>query len=249
MKQVETLSAVDAAQLDARPLYRQVKASVIARLADGDWAPGTMLPSEPALGTIYGVSPGTVRKALDELTAEHILVRKQGRGTFVAMPDDNRILFHFFRLTSDDGVKRFPESEVLKTSRDLPNATERAALGISGNARVHRIDRIRRLDGVPVIYETISIAAKTSPGFEIIDPIPNNLYALYAAKYGRVITRAEELLKAVSADTVMASALSVPSGTALLRIERTAYALDSAPVEFRVSLCRTEGFRYELSLR
>ena len=242
-------SRPEAALTDPRPLYRQVKALIIERLTDGTWKPGALLPSEPALGTMFGVSPGTVRKALDELTAENIVVRRQGRGTFAAEPDDNRVLFHFFRLTAEDGERRFPESEVRAVTREIATPEERNALGLAANAHVVRISRIRRIGGTPVIAETIAVSAKASPGLEHFDLIPNNLYALYAAEYGRVIIRADEKLSAIAADGTTAGALGVAAGSPLLAVARTAFTASGDPVEYRMSLCRTEGHRYEIELR
>src|SRR3954449_5070932 len=96
-----------------RPLYRQVRDTLVRRIADGVWRPGQLLPSEPELAVDLGVSQGTVRKALDEMAAENLVIRRQGRGTFVARHDDARILFQFFKLLPDSGEKRFPESCVL----------------------------------------------------------------------------------------------------------------------------------------
>ncbi|MEM6666740.1 MAG: GntR family transcriptional regulator [Pseudomonadota bacterium] len=236
-------------QLEALPLYRQVKRTLVGRLANGHWPPGTMLPSEMALAGELGVSQGTVRKALDEMAAENIVVRRQGRGTFAAELDDARILFHFFKLTADDGLRRYPESTVTGVNRAAPTAEERKALALTGNARVIRIARLRHLDGQPVIAETISIAARTFPDLDRLGTIPNNLYALYASRYGRTIAHADEDLTAINADATTAARLRVSNGAALLRVARTAYAVDGSAVEYRVSLCRTDGLHYEVSLR
>ncbi len=100
--------AAGAEALGFRPLYRQVKAIFVRRLVEGVWSPGTALPSEGQLASEIGVSQGTVRKALDELAAENLLVRRQGRGTFVAEHDERRILFQFFKLVPDDGDPALP---------------------------------------------------------------------------------------------------------------------------------------------
>src|ERR1043165_6541613 len=119
------------ASLGYRPLYRQVKELLIKRLGDGSWAPGPLLPSEPEIAAGLGVSPGTVRKALDEMSSERLLGRRQGRGTFVASHDEERILFQFFRMVSDSGERRFPESRIISVS--VAKAGQRAAarLGIA----------------------------------------------------------------------------------------------------------------------
>src|SRR3984885_10327216 len=119
-----------AASLGYRPLYRQVKELLMKRLSDGSWSPGQMLPSEPEIAVGLGVSPGTVRKALDEMSSESLLVRRQGRGTFVASHDEERILFQFFRMVSDNGVRRFPESRTISVGVAKSDELAAARLGI-----------------------------------------------------------------------------------------------------------------------
>ncbi|MBA4333713.1 MAG: hypothetical protein C0420_01800 [Methylobacterium sp.] len=123
--------------LGFRPLYRQVKANFVRRLVEGVWAPGTALPSEGQLASEIGVSQGTVRKALDELAAENLLVRRQGRGTFVAEHDEQRILFQFFKLVPDDGVARFPDSTVLSCAIAAVDPDRAGRPGTGAGGRCH----------------------------------------------------------------------------------------------------------------
>lgn len=234
--------------LGFRPLYAQVKAIFIGRLADGVWAPGAGLPSEGQLAAEIGVSQGTVRKALDELAAENLLVRRQGRGTFVAEHDERRILFQFFKLVPDDGVARFPDSTVLSVVVALADADERKALDLSPGDDVIRIRRVRALDGAPLVLETVSLPRRLFGGIEA-GPVPNNLYSLYAARYGVTVANAREKLKAVALDAAEATLLAVPPGTPALQVDRLALALDGGPVERRISLCLTEGAHYLSDLR
>src|SRR5258707_13395026 len=83
---------------DFRPLYAQVRALMIRRMVRGEWRPGDILPSEGRLAVEFGVSQGTVRKALDEMAAQNLVVRQQGRGTFVAQHSEAHALFHFFHI-------------------------------------------------------------------------------------------------------------------------------------------------------
>ena len=113
-----------------KPLYAQVKDRLIRRLVDGTWPPGMALPSEFELADELKVSQGTVRKALDAMTAANLLVRRQGRGTFVAEPEESRILFQFFHLKPDSGEVTFPQSAVLKWGRhDAHGERSRVARG------------------------------------------------------------------------------------------------------------------------
>ena len=70
-------------ELQNRPLYLQVRDAMSARIAAGEWVPGSMIPNEGKLATEYGVSPGTMRKALSLMGGEFTVVRRQGRGTYV----------------------------------------------------------------------------------------------------------------------------------------------------------------------
>src|ERR1700749_4456147 len=138
-----------------RPLYRQVRGFRMRRVGGGPGAPGDLLRSEPEIAAGLGVSPGTVRKALDEMTAENLLVRRQGRGTFVASHDEERILFQFFRMVSDSGVRRFPESRTISVSVAKADALASRRLGISLKESIVAIERVRSLDGRPCIHEKI----------------------------------------------------------------------------------------------
>lgn len=244
----ETSPLITAAQsqtqeIGFRPLYLQVKATLLRRLVDGVWQPGTALPSEGQLAAEIGVSQGTVRKALDELAAENIVIRRQGRGTFVAEHDERRILFQFFKLARDDGERRFPESSVLEVVIAAADEAEIESLGIEPAAQVIRIRRVRSLQGRPIILETLSLPHQLFSGLETA-PIPNNLYSLYAAKYGVTIARAREKLKAVALLPDEAMLLDASPGFPALKINRVALSLEGSPVELRVSLCLTEEVHY-----
>lgn len=228
----------------ARPLYVQVKELMRSRLSEGSWKPGRLLPSEFELAAEFGVSQGTVRKALDELAVEKLVVRRQGKGTFVAEHDDDRALFHFLKLLADDGARALPESRVLAVKVARANAVERATLALEEGAKVWRIDRLRKLSGRPSILEQVSAPEALFPGLGREEPVPNTLYRLYEARYGVTVARAEERLKAVAARKAEADALDIAPGTPLLAIDRIAFAIDGRPVELRRSLCLTDRHHY-----
>lgn len=228
----------------ARPLYAQVKDLMRARLSDGSWKPGRLLPSEFELAADFGVSQGTVRKALDELAAERLVIRKQGKGTFVAEHDEDRAIFHFLKLLADDGGRALPESRMLSVKSARANAVERAALDLKTGEKVLRIERLRSLSGRPTILEQVAAPESLFPGLGRDVPVPNTLYRLYEARYGITVARAEECLKAVAADASQAAALKIAVGAPLLAIDRIAYAIDGRPVELRRSLCVTDRHHY-----
>ena len=87
------------------PIFKEVKRKMLAALAAGEWKPGEAIPAEPRLAERFGIAIGTLRKAIDELVAENVLLRQQGRGTFVATHSRDRMLFLFFNIIRHDGVK------------------------------------------------------------------------------------------------------------------------------------------------
>ena len=218
------------------------------RIADGIWQAGQLLPSEPEIAADLGVSQGTVRKALDEMAGENLVVRRQGRGTYVARHDDARILFQFFRIVPDSGAKEFPDSRLTEVAREGADEEAAAALGLAPGAAVVRLERVRSLAGEVCIAERIVVPAAQFQGLAERE-LPNNLYELYAAHFGIVIGRASEKLRAVAAGAREAELLGVAPGTPLLRVDRTAFSIDGKLVEWRVSWCRTERVHYLSDLR
>jgi GntR family transcriptional regulator len=233
----------------ARPLYSQVREEFLRRLEDRTWAPGTMIPSEMELARELGVSQGTVRKALNEMTAENLLTRRQGRGTYVSQPEDSRILFQFFRLVPDRDPPTFPVSRFL--SRKVGKATpdEAAAIAVAPGDPVWRIARNRSFGEMLILTEIVVLSKARFPSLPDVDALPNNLYQLFSTRWDITIAQSEEQLKAVSADAATAAVLECPVGTALLQIRRVARDLLGRAVELRVSLCRTDHIHYAVNLR
>ncbi len=231
-----------------RPLYRQVYEVLVRRIADGVWKPGDALPSEPEIAADLRVSHGTVRKALDELAAENLVLRRQGRGTYVASHDDARILFQFFKIVADTGEHRFPESRIL--SVDIVDADNDAAqrLAVRAGARMVRLDRVRSVGDKLCIFERIVLPKVMFPGIEK-RTLPNNLYELYRSVFGVTVVRTTERLKAIGASRGVAKHLGVASGTPLLQVDRVAFGIDGKPAEWRVSLCLTDTTHYLSDLR
>src|SRR6476619_2107644 len=97
-------AAPDAAGPAFSPLYQQIKALITRSMQTGEWKPGEAIASEMDIAARYKVSQGTVRKAIDELAAENLLVRRQGKGTFVATHAEQRVQYRFLRLAPDDGA-------------------------------------------------------------------------------------------------------------------------------------------------
>jgi GntR family transcriptional regulator len=237
---------VTAESPDFRPLYAQVKELMIGRMVRGEWRPGSILPSEGRLAVEFGVSQGTVRKALDEMAAQNLVVRQQGRGTFIAQHSQPHALFHFFHIRDDSGVKELPTGRVLSLRGDRADREQARRLALPARSRVWEILRLRALRGKLVIFERIALPASLFPGFELpIDrELPDELYILYQEKFAVTVARAQEKLRAVAADALDAQALDVAEGSPLLEIDRIALSLDGTPVEWRLSRCNSAHHHY-----
>lgn len=219
---------------------------MLQRLAENEFKPGDLLPSEPRLGDMLGVSQGTIRKALDELVSQNLLVRHQGKGTYVATHTTDRALFHFFHLTSDRGQRSLPDSKVISLSKNSSTAQERSKLSLDKGDQVIRITRIRMLDGAPIIHEHLSLPAKHFSGLENHAPteLPNTLYRYYETHFDLPVISATEKLKAVGADKNDAKYLAIECGSPLLEIDRIALGHGNIPLEWRGSRCDTTHHHY-----
>ena len=229
-----------------QPLYKEVKRRITRGLMDAEWRPGEAIPSETRLAERFHVSVGTVRKAIDELVAEKILLRQQGRGTFVAAHTLDRTLFYFFHLVGRDGRKETPATEMLAFARGRADATEAGSLGIARSERVFRIRNLLRLSANPVVIDDIVIPAQLFPDLdeEVFGRRDGTIYGLYQARYGINVIRIAERLSATIADAGTATLLDVPAGTPLLKISRIAYTYHDRPVELRHSLVDTTQHEY-----
>jgi GntR family transcriptional regulator len=236
-------------KLAYQPLYKRVKSLLVSRIADGRWQPGQIIPNEFQIADELDVSQGTVRKALHEMTADNLLVRRQGRGTFVTSYDDERILFQFFKLNSDQGIREFPDSTVVSLERAAAESEEAGMLGIKPGEAVWRLARRRTLGEKPIIIERLVLPVSIFPDLDALETIPNNLYGLYSNRYGVTVARAVEKLKAVAASAADAKQLDCPFGLPLLQVDRCAVGLDGRVVEWRLSRCITESHHYLSDLK
>jgi GntR family transcriptional regulator len=227
-----------------RPLYAQVRARLIERIRSGEWKPGQLIANEFDIAAEFGVSQGTARKAIGALASEGLVVRRQGRGTFVVEHTPAHVLFRFFNLFDEAGAAVIPDSRDTQSSLALASSEEREALDLDAQARVIRIARIRTRDGAPLITETIALPEALFPGLAERTPMPNTLYDLFQKVYGVLVTRTDDRLSAITADAETAAALGIAPGTPLLRIDRIAFGLDDRRVEWRVSLCHLAGAHY-----
>jgi len=236
------------AQATLNPLYMQIQQLLFERLRKGEWGPGELLPSEMKLAAEYDVHQGTIRKALDEIAAQHLVVRQQGKGTFVTDGTMHRP-FYFLRIQPKSGSNKFPTTEFLSCTREKASAEEQRMLQ-AGIPEVIRLVKLRRFDRRPAIVERITIRGDLIPGLEhlIKELRPETTYTLLEERYRVLILRVVERLGAVAATAGDAKLLAVAKGDPLLQIDRIAYSLDGCPVEWRVSRCNAQSHEYVVEL-
>ncbi|HWP18296.1 MAG TPA: GntR family transcriptional regulator [Burkholderiaceae bacterium] len=228
------------------PLYQQIKALITRSLQSGEWKPGEAIPSEVDLAARYRVSQGTVRKAIDELAAENLLVRRQGKGTFVATHAEEKIQYRFLRLTPDDGVSAPVERKVIEVRRQRAPSEVARALDLKAGDSAVQIRRLLIFRGRPVVLDDIWLHGTLFKGLtaERLSDYRGPMYALFEQEFGVRMIRAEEKLRAVAADAACASLLEVAEGYPLLSVERLSYTYGDKPVEFRRGLYNTASHFY-----
>ena len=227
------------------PLYEQVKQAVLAALAQGEWKQGDAIPPEKLLAERFGVSIGTLRKAIDELAAENILVRHQGRGTYVAAHTRNHHFFKFFRILRQDGHKTIPSPSCCVSGACAPRPP-RAKLELPAGAQVFEFVNLLSLNGDVVMTDEICLPESRFPGLTEahLRERPSTLYALYQDVFGVNVIGTDERLRAGLADRAQARWLGVQEGEPLLEIRRVAYSYNRQPVEWRISRVNTAAYEY-----
>ncbi len=228
------------------PLYKEVKRQVMAELIDGVWKPGAAIPAEKKLSERFSVSIGTIRKAVDELVAENILIRQQGRGTFVATHTRERLMYYFFHIVGHDGTKEYPVVELHAFAKGKADHDEAEALAIERGDPVFRIRNVLKLSGDPVIVDDIVVDQRRFAGLtgKKFADRPDTIYNLYQDSFGISVVRTQERLRAILADPSHAKLLRVAAKSPLLRIARIAYSYQDVPIEYRTSIVDTANHEY-----
>ncbi|WP_028874471.1 MULTISPECIES: GntR family transcriptional regulator [Tepidiphilus] len=232
------------------PLYRQIKSLIVQALESGEWRPGEAIPSEQELAARFGVSQGTVRKAVDELAAENVLVRKQGKGTFVVSHHDPRQFFRFLRLVPDDGSLTQPQSVPLDCWRAKAGQEAARVLQIPVGDPIIILRRVLKFSGKPVVLDEIYLPGEVFEGLTLdtLKEWKGSLYSFFETRFGVRMLRAEERIRAVAADRMAAETLGVKEGTPLLSVERVTYTYNDRPVEWRRGRYLTTQYHYHNEL-
>ena len=232
------------------PLYQQIKALMTAGLQQGEWRPGEAIPSEMDLAARFKVSQGTVRKAVDELAAENLLVRRQGKGTFVATHAEEKVQFRFLRLMPDSGEPGGMERRFIDCRRQRTSAELAQALQLRLSDSVIRVRRVLSFRSQPVVLDDIWLPAALFKGLTAarLSDYRGPMYGLFESEFGVRMIRAEEKIRAVAADVPSAALLALPTGAPLLSVERLSMTYGDKPVELRRGLYSTSAHYYRNAL-
>jgi GntR family transcriptional regulator len=233
------------------PLYQQIKELLMRSLSLGEWKGGEALPSEPELAQRFKVSQGTARKALDALTAEGVLVRRQGKGTFVATHAEAQVQYRFLRLMPDSGPREAMQRRFLELKRLRASADVARPLELKSGDGVLLLRRLLLSGATPVVLDDIWLPARLFKGLtsERLTAYRGPMYGMFESEFGVQMIRAEEQIRAVAAGESDAAVLGVAPGAPLLQVERRSFTYADRPVELRRGLYRTDAhyYRNELS--
>jgi GntR family transcriptional regulator len=238
------------------PLYRQIADLLTRSLQAGEWKPGEAIPSELELAARFKVSQGTVRKAIDDLAGANLLVRRQGKGTFVATHAEVNTQFRFLRLAPDEQPPKSASERERLARRFLGCKRQRAsaevaqALGLKTGEPVLHVQRVLSFRGEPVVLDDLWLPTLLFKGLteHKLSAYEGPLYGLFEAEYGVRMIRAEEQIRAVAAQAEEAALLGVAPGAPLLSVWRVAYTYDDQPVEVRLGRYDTSRHHYRNSL-
>lgn len=230
-----------------RPLYLQIKDLLVKSLASLEWAPGETIPSELELAARFGVSQGTVRKAIDALASDNLVVRRQGKGTFVAThTEEKSSMFRFLRIRRNDGREEYPASRLVDVRRRKASAEAGRALALKAGDPVITLRRVLEYGGEPAVLDEITVPAQLFKGLTRakVERYRGPMYGLFETQFGVRIVRAQEKLTAVAAERGRAGLLRVATGTPLLAVERVTFSFGDKPVEWRRGWCSTRNHHY-----
>ena len=242
---------------DEGPRYLVVKRALQKMMETGHYSAGSMLPNETTLAADLDVSVGTLRRAVDELVHEHLLVRRQGKGTYVALHSPARFMFQFFHVEprfdfgDEDAVHlqspaEYPAIECLSFSTARASSGQASALRIKPGDSVIKIENRLLLGQRAVMRDQIFLSAA------LFKPLnektfvnrPSTIYSLYQTDFSITVLRTQERARAIAADAYSAKILGLQVGAPVMEIHRLALTFGERPVEYRISTLNTQAHDY-----
>jgi GntR family transcriptional regulator len=240
---MSSTAPVDADRFSKKPLYAQLRDVLAERVSAGAWKPGMAIPNESDLAREFGVSAGTMRKALDLMEAERLLSRRQGRGTFVNDQASDELALRFSSLRCANGQHLDGQSKTTHVGEDVPSDGERRRLQLGPQDRIYHIHRTCLHKNQPFMVEHATVPAALFPGLGEKARVASRIIVL-AQQYGLLLGKAEERVSIGPAVEAVAGALNVGLGTPVMVLDRVVQALDGRPVEWRLGWCHVADKYY-----
>jgi GntR family transcriptional regulator len=226
---------VSPGRFSTRPLYLQVRDALASRIAAGEWKPNAAIPNEGDLAREFGVSSGTMRKALDLMEGERLLTRRQGRGTFVNDQSSDELSVRFSNIRAGDGERITGEIKTLSLTQATANPAECGRLRLRPDDKVWRIQQVRLHRDEPFMLEEVAIPVSLFPGLDEQDVLPNRIVVL-AQQYGILLGKGDERVSIGLASPSVAETLNLDPGAPILVLDRLVYDLDGHAVEWRLGM-------------
>jgi GntR family transcriptional regulator len=225
-----------------QPLYEIVRAGILERLRTGEWAAGDKIPTEPQLAESFGVGIGTIRRAVEELVAERLLIRRAGRGTIVARFEENHQFDHYFNFVDENGDAVTVSARLLRFNKERATAELAELLKVERGSRIASVENLRLRDDTPLMLDHLWFPLDVFPNLDAqtFATRRGSIYGFYQDQFGISVVRVVEDLRGAVADEKIADVLNLDVGAPVLRIERTAYTFKDKPVEFRVRVVSSE---------
>ncbi len=227
-----------------RALYLQVWDALAGRITSGAWKPGSAIPNESDLARDFGVSLGTIRKALKLMEAQRLVTRRQGLGTFVNDQAAHEFADRFSSFRTADGEPVCGQAKSLEIAKGAANELECTRLRLRADEAVYRIRRVRDHSGQVFMIEDVTLPAGLFPGLADKKAIADHIGAL-AQEYGILLGKVEERISMGIPQAAIANALLVAPGTPVMVLDRIVLTLDCPrPVEWRLVHCRLVNAYY-----
>jgi GntR family transcriptional regulator len=226
---------ISPSKFSTRPLYLQVRDALATRIAAGEWKPNSAIPNEGDLAREFGVSSGTMRKALDLMEGERLLTRRQGRGTFVNDQSSEELAERFSNIHAASGERIAGESKMLSIAQAPASPTECTHLRLRSDDKVWRIQRLRLHKGEPFMVEEVVMPAALFPDLDAQEGLNHRIVVL-AQQYGILLGKGEERVSIGTASPSAAEALGLKAGAPVLMLDRLVHDLDGQAVEWRLGI-------------
>lgn len=235
-----------------RPLYKEVREQLTRSLVAGEWRPGAMLPSEPRLAERYNVGISTIRAAVRELELANVLVRAQGKGTFVARFDEREGVHRFLNVVREDGVAEAPHRRLLNFERiDAPPAIAEALHlpRTAAGGKVYKLSTLVSLAGKPIYHSNVFLPVSVFPQLRR-SHLPDgdrSLYSLFQQQFNVNVTKVVDSLTAMPAPAIVAKLCDLRPGTPVLCLNRVSFTYNEQRVEVRHNWMDTSHHCYRIT--